>query len=306
MTELLRNYQKSKPTIRRQDLSSLGWRDAHQQDGIYQQKIAVAGVGGAGGACLELLAREGVSSFSIADPDVFDTTNLNRQAGSSLTTLGKSKAVVMSEFVESIHGDRADVSVFEDGVTVDNMNAFLDGATIAIDAIDVGNPTMSLELARAARRKKLPVFMAVEVGRGCFVSCFDPEGATMEQYFGVDPGTTVAADLKVATADILAHVPSYTPVGLLEAFTAGDLPATPATASGVALLSSLMTICIERWILGDTDSPSYIYPNFLVMDAIDGLIEVADQKTHLADCLAKLGSRQLGGMASADHFDVVD
>jgi len=304
MTELLRNLS-AKPTIRKQDLSSLGWRDAHQQAGIYQQKIAVAGVGGAGGACLELLAREGVSSFSIADPDVFDTTTLNRQAGSSLATVGKSKAVVMREFVESIHGDRADVSVFEDGVSVENMDLFLDGATIAIDAIDVANPAMSLELARAARRKRLPVFMAVEVGRGCFVTCFDPQAATMEQYFGVEPGN-VPVDLEVSTAEILAHVPSYTPVGLLEAFTAGELPATPATASGVALLSSLLTICIERWILCDTDSPSYIYPNFLVMDAIDGLIEVTDQKAHLAVCLAQLGSRQLGGMATSDQFDVTD
>ncbi len=306
MTALLSNTLSSKPIIRKQDLSSLGWRDAHQQTGIYQQKIAVAGVGGAGGACLELLAREGVSSFSIADPDVFDTTNLNRQAGSSLATVGKSKAAVMQEFVKSIHGDRADVTVFADGVSLENMEAFLDSATIVIDAIDVGNPAMSLALARAARRKKLPVFMAVEVGRGCFVTCFDPEAATMEQYFGVEPGANFSADLEVSTAEILAHVPSYTPVGLLEAFTAGDLPATPATASGVALLSSLLTICIERWILGDTNSPSYIYPNFLVMDAIDGLIEVADQKAHLADCLAQLGSRQLGGMATSDQFEVVD
>lgn len=306
MTELSRSKPGSKPIIRKQDLSSLGWRDAHQQTGIYQQKIAVAGVGGAGGACLELLAREGVSSFSIADPDVFDATNLNRQAGSSLATLGKSKADVMREFVESIHGDRADVSVFGDGVSVENMDAFLDGATIAIDAIDVGNPTMSLELARAARRKGLPVFMAVEVGRGCFVTCFDPQAATMEHYFGLAPGDDVPVDLEVPTAEILAHVPSYTPVGLLEAFTAGELPATPATASGVALLSSLLTICIERWILGDTDSPSYIYPNFLVMDAIDGLIEVADQRTHLIDCLARLGSRQLGGMATLGQFDVAE
>ncbi len=306
MTELSQGYLSSKPIIRKQDLSSLGWRNAQQQAGIYQQKIAVAGVGGAGGACLELLAREGVSSFSIADPDVFDTTNLNRQAGASLATVGKSKATVMQEFVESIHGDRADVSVFEEGVSVANMDAFLSGATIAIDAIDVGNPAMSLELARAARRKSLPVFMAVEVGRGCFVTCFAPGAATMEQYFGLEPEANVPTDLKVSTAEILAHVPSYTPVGLLEAFTAGELPATPATASGVALLSSLLTICIERWVLGDTDSPSYIYPNFLVMDAIDGLIEVADQKAHLADCLTQLGSRQLGGMATTGQFDVAD
>ena len=39
-----------KPEIREQDVASLGWRTAEQQACLYDQRVAICGVGGAGGA----------------------------------------------------------------------------------------------------------------------------------------------------------------------------------------------------------------------------------------------------------------
>lgn len=53
--------------------------DAAQQLLLFQAKVAVIGCGGLGGRVAELLARMGVGSITLTDPDVFNETNLNRQ-----------------------------------------------------------------------------------------------------------------------------------------------------------------------------------------------------------------------------------
>ena len=42
-------------------------------------RVALFGLGGVGGYCLEALARGGVGAFDLVDNDVVDITNHNRQ-----------------------------------------------------------------------------------------------------------------------------------------------------------------------------------------------------------------------------------
>ena len=48
-------------------------------------------MGGVGGVHLLTLARLGIGSFSLADPDAFERDNLNRQSGALVSTLGATK-----------------------------------------------------------------------------------------------------------------------------------------------------------------------------------------------------------------------
>ena len=56
------------------------------------KRVAIAGMGG-GGVHLLTFARLGMGSFHIADLDVFELVNFNRQVGASIPHLGTPKVV---------------------------------------------------------------------------------------------------------------------------------------------------------------------------------------------------------------------
>ena len=69
---------------------------AAEQQVLRRKRIAIAGLGGVGGAHLLTLARLGVGGFHIADFDTFDLPNINRQSGALMSTLGKNKTEVLA------------------------------------------------------------------------------------------------------------------------------------------------------------------------------------------------------------------
>ncbi len=103
---------------------------------LYHSRVAIAGMGGIGGIDLVTLARLGVGRFNIADPDVFEPANTNRQFGAMVSTMGRNKAEVMAEIVRDINPE-ADVRVFTDALGPDNVDDFLQDADFFVDAIEV-------------------------------------------------------------------------------------------------------------------------------------------------------------------------
>ena len=66
-------------------------------------KVAVFGVGGVGGFCVEALARAGVGALHLYDDDTVSESNLNRQIAALHSTLGQPKAEVMAQRVKDIN-----------------------------------------------------------------------------------------------------------------------------------------------------------------------------------------------------------
>ena len=66
-------------------------------------KVAVFGVGGVGGFCVEALARAGVGTLHLYDDDTVSESNLNRQIAALHSTLGQPKAEVMARRVLDIN-----------------------------------------------------------------------------------------------------------------------------------------------------------------------------------------------------------
>ncbi|HML46382.1 MAG TPA: tRNA threonylcarbamoyladenosine dehydratase [Clostridia bacterium] len=65
--------------------------------------VLVLGVGGVGGHCVDALARCGIGSFTLADPDVVAPSNLNRQMVALHSTLGMPKVEVMRARIADIN-----------------------------------------------------------------------------------------------------------------------------------------------------------------------------------------------------------
>jgi len=72
-------------------------------DRLATSKVAVFGVGGVGGYCIEALARAGVGTLHLYDDDTVSESNLNRQIVALHSTIGKPKAEVMSARVLDIN-----------------------------------------------------------------------------------------------------------------------------------------------------------------------------------------------------------
>ena len=107
-----------------------------QSSRLEEARIAVIGLGGVGGAAVEALARCGVGSIFLMDGDVFDETNLNRQILCTRRDIGRPKAEVARERVESINPE-CRVTAVNEVLGRDNVG-ILDGfrPDCVIDAVD--------------------------------------------------------------------------------------------------------------------------------------------------------------------------
>jgi molybdopterin/thiamine biosynthesis adenylyltransferase len=161
---------------------NLGWVTESEQLLLKSKKVAIAGLGGVGGAHLLTLCRLGVSNFSMADMDIFEWTNMNRQAGAFSSTIGKAKIDVMSAQAKDINPE-VKLDLFGEGVTDDNLDQFLRGADLYIDSLDVFCMDMRRKVFAKCRELSIPAITAAPVGMGTSVLIFDPKGMSYDEYF---------------------------------------------------------------------------------------------------------------------------
>jgi len=153
------------------------------------RRIAVAGCGGVGGATSILLARLGVERFHLADPGAFDPPDLNRQWGASVATLGRNKAVVHDELVKSITTS-ATVRTFSEGLTEENLEAFLEGCDLLIDSLDLSVATaLRKRLYEQAHARRMPAISAPILGLGTVVAVSMPDGLPLTAFGEALAGT---------------------------------------------------------------------------------------------------------------------
>lgn len=124
--------------------------------------VAVVGLGGVGGAAVEILARSGIGALILVDGDVFEVSNLNRQLLCTERDIGRNKATVACERVKSVCGETSVAGVSE-FVTENNVDRILDGQiSYCIDAID--DVRGKVALVTACKRKNIPIVSAMGAG----------------------------------------------------------------------------------------------------------------------------------------------
>ncbi len=162
---------------------NLGFISVEEQKRLRNSRIAIAGLGGTGGAQVHALSRMGIGRFHLADPDTFELANFNRQVGATIPNLDRSKAEVARETVLSINPE-AEVEVFPEGVTVENIDSFLQGVDVIVDSLDFYCFDERFLLYGRAREKGIWVLTAPPLGFGFTLLMFDPRGMSFEDYFG--------------------------------------------------------------------------------------------------------------------------
>ncbi|MCC7019517.1 MAG: ThiF family adenylyltransferase [Ardenticatenales bacterium] len=256
--------------------------------------VAIAGCGGVGGAVAITLVRMGVGGFTLADPGDFDPPDMNRQWAATHDSLGRNKVDTYADVLRSIQ-PAVRLATFTEGVTTDNLGAFLDGADVVVDCLDVSVPPMlRVGLYQMARAKGLHVFCAPMLGFGAIVVNAAPYGMPMEDLFGRVMAEAVATStLPDRLRDLV--VPEH--IDAIERHLR-NLKA-PSVAISPMLSASLISTEIYLVLVGeDTPGwrPPHCLPEVMVVDPIRGTFRVL----ALQDLVAPRDDIAAPGLATPD------
>ena len=164
---------------------NIGWVTASEQAKLRGSRVAVAGLGGVGGAHLLTLTRLGISNFNISDFDDFDVHNLNRQAGAFMPFMGQPKLDTIAKMARDINPE-IDLRLFPQGVKPDNIDEFLRDVDVYVDGLDFfALPARRMVFAKC-REKGIPALTAAPLGMGVAFLYFSPTGMSFEDYFKVE------------------------------------------------------------------------------------------------------------------------
>lgn len=115
-----------------------------QQLALADRSALVIGCGGLGGYVVEELARIGVGRITVADGDVFNESNLNRQLFSTSENIGLSKAGAAAERISLVNPD-IDLTAITQFLTVSEIALLVEKADVVIDALDNVRDRLILE-----------------------------------------------------------------------------------------------------------------------------------------------------------------
>lgn len=163
---------------------NLGWITTAEASVLKNKTVAIAGCGGVGGHYAEIMARSGIGKFHLADPDVFEAVNFNRQNASGISTVGLAKVEVIRARILDIN-PHAEVTIFSQGVNSENREEFLSGVDLYLDGLDFFVINERIDLFEALQKKGIPAITAAPTGMGTSLLVFDSKSMSFSQYFGL-------------------------------------------------------------------------------------------------------------------------
>lgn len=164
---------------------NLGWVTSAEQALLQRKRVAIAGMGGVGGVHLITLARLGIGAFNISDFDTFDIVNFNRQAGATMSSIGRPKVDVLAEMALDVNPE-LDIRRFPEGVSAENLDDFLQGTDLYVDGLDFFSFAARRATFAACHRLGIPAVTAAPLGMGTAVLAFLPGRISFEDYFCLD------------------------------------------------------------------------------------------------------------------------
>lgn len=140
---------------------------------LLDARVAVFGVGGVGGHCVQALARAGVGAIDVFDDDVVSITNINRQAVAMSSTIGRPKVEVMRDQILDIN-PQAKVACHQMFYAPENaVDVDLSAYDYIIDAIDTVKA--KVELICRAKAANVPIISAMGAGNKLDPTRFEVE-----------------------------------------------------------------------------------------------------------------------------------
>ncbi len=215
------------------------WSEDYQ-DRLQEVEIGIAGVGGAAHSAIDILLRNGVKRFRLADPDSFEIHNLQRQILATRKDLGRNKAEAVRDYILSVVPD-AEVRVYNEGLNDENLGPFLDGLDYVIEALDISVLQLKRDLHQQARIRNVPSMTSPIVGCGAGLLVFFPVGMSFDEYFDFQHRGRLTTDR------LTSKIPDYFQPNFFSRMQQGTVP---TTCDGAYLTGVLTAGVIKRLIWG--------------------------------------------------------
>lgn len=150
---------------------------------LLESTLAQVGLGGLGGSLLETFLRTGIGRIRGADGDHFEESNLNRQALATPDALNTPKADAALKRAQQLNPS-VDFTPCHDFLTDASLPSFLEGASIAIDAL--GGLKTRRALQQAASDSGIPLVTGALAGWTGYVGVVMPGAMGPADIMGSD------------------------------------------------------------------------------------------------------------------------
>lgn len=287
---------------------NIGWITPGEQAILRQSVVGIAGCGGMGGLLAATLIRLGIGEVRIADTEVFDISNINRQFAAFHSTIGKSKAEETARQLREITPD-VRLVVYPEGIVSGTVGDFVSGCHLICDEIEFWAIGSRIMLHQVAQSQGVPLITCSSVGFGSRLFYFDHAGMDMAEMLGFTLSEAMYLQLeiqnntinendvqrvmKAVLSGLIPELPKYSEDGnsyddkatcikrLMQEQRASIIATNPPLASGFAanhaLLSLLSSKGSARSIPSIPPTPGYIH-----LDAVK-LIAKQVWRTRITD-----------------------
>ena len=226
-----------------------GITSATDQARLKNATFAIAGMGGVGGDYLITLLRAGIGHFKLSDFDAFEMANFNRQYGATMSSIGHKKLDVMVKLALDINPD-AQLKTYEEGINEQNVDDFLIGVDVFIDAVEFFEIKIHRLLINACMKRNIPVIFGVPMGFGVGVLVFKSDGMSFDDYFDIDYNAVLGVQaLKMALASAPAgfHLKYILPAAFdLDSRRAPSIASGCKLATGIVISKAILALLYPR------------------------------------------------------------
>lgn len=247
-----------------------------EQQILRNKKVAIPGLGGVGGLHLVTLARLGVGKFVIADPDVFECANSNRQYGASVHSNGRSKVAVMEEIAKDINPE-IEITSIQGKVDTTNANDFLADCDVLVDGIDLYAIDARRHVFQQAAKMGIPALTAGPMGFSTCWLTFVPDGMSFDQYFDINDDMSYG---RKVIAFLMGLCPKMLPLKYMDRTYANpEEGCAPSVSAGCQLAAGVMAAEVVKALLNR--GPVMPAPYYKIFDAY--LAKFACKKLHFGN-----------------------
>ncbi|BEV72424.1 MULTISPECIES: molybdopterin-synthase adenylyltransferase MoeB [unclassified Paludibacterium] len=175
--------------------------DVEGQRRLSAARVLVVGAGGLGSPVALYLASAGVGRLTIADDDIVELSNLQRQVVHDMASLGRSKAESAREHMLALNPS-IQVAALKQRLAPESLSALMATHDVVLDCSD--NFATRHAINRAAVQARVPLVSGAAVRFDGQLAVFDSREADSPCYCCLFPEDGPASDGPCATFGVLA------------------------------------------------------------------------------------------------------
>lgn len=207
------------------------------QEKLLAARVLIIGAGGLGSPVALYLAAAGVGHITLADDDVVELTNLQRQIAHDMSSLGVNKAQSAARRMQQMNPD-IHIEALPQRLAGETLEAAVAAADVVVDCCD-NFPTRHA-VNRACVRQRKPLVSGAAVRFDGQIAVFDLRDTTAPCYACLFPEH--AQDAEMRCAEFGVFTPLVGAVGSIQAMEALKLLiGTGASLSGRLLLHDALS-----------------------------------------------------------------